>query len=47
MFICGTIDGLIQVGGRRHNIEDLIAMVTAVEPPSFVYRPGVGLPCSQ
>lgn len=38
MFICGTIDGLIQVSGRRHNTEDLIATVTAVEPLSFVYK---------
>ena len=38
MFICGTLDGLLQVSGRRHNTEDLIATVTAVEPPSFVYK---------
>ena len=38
MFICGTIDRLIQVSGRRHNTEDLIATVTAVEPLSFVYK---------
>jgi len=38
VFICGTLDGLIQVSGRRHNTEDLIATVTAVEPPSFVYK---------
>ena len=38
VFICGTIDGLIQVTGRRHNTEDLIATVTAVEPTSFVYK---------
>jgi len=38
VFICGTLDGLLQVSGRRHNTEDLIATVTAVEPPSFVYK---------
>ena len=38
MFICGTLDGLLQVSGRRHNTDDLIATVTAVEPPSFVYK---------
>jgi acyl-CoA synthetase (AMP-forming)/AMP-acid ligase II len=38
VFICGTLDGLIQVAGRRHNTEDIIATVMAVEPHSFVYR---------
>ena len=38
MFICGTLDGLIEVAGRRHNTEDIIATVMAVEPHSFVYR---------
>ena len=38
MFICGTLEGLIQMSGRRHNTEDLIATVLAVEPHSFVYK---------
>ena len=38
IFICGTVDGLIQIGARRHNTEDLIATVMAVEPHSFVYK---------
>ena len=38
VFICGTIDGLIQVAGRRHNMEDLIATVMAVEPHGFIYK---------
>eukprot|EP00731_Ephydatia_muelleri_P020168 Em0012g993a len=32
------MDGLIQIAGRRHNTEDLIATVLAVEPHSFVYK---------
>lgn len=38
VFICGNLDGLIQIGPRRHNTEDLIATVMAVEPHSFVYK---------
>lgn len=38
VFICGTLEGLIQIGGRRHNTEDLIATVMAVEPHSFVHK---------
>lgn len=38
MFICGTMKGLIQIAGRRHNTEDLIATIMAVEPHSFIYR---------
>ena len=38
VFICGTLEGLIQIGGRRHNTEDLIATVMAVEPHSFIYK---------
>lgn len=38
VFICGTFDGLIQVAGRRHNTEDLIATVMAVEPHGFIYK---------
>ena len=38
VFVCGTIDGLIQISGRRHNTEDLIATVLAVEPHTLVYK---------
>ena len=38
VFICGTMKGLVQIGGRRHNTEDLNATVMAVEPHSFVYK---------
>ena len=38
MFICGTLDGLIPIGSRRHNTEDIIATVLAVEPHSFIYK---------
>ena len=38
VFICGTLEGLIPIGGRRHNTEDLIATVMAVEPHSFIYK---------
>ena len=38
VFICGTLDGLIQITSRRHNTEDLIATVMAVEPHSFIYK---------
>jgi acyl-CoA synthetase (AMP-forming)/AMP-acid ligase II len=38
LFVCGTMDGLIQIAGRRHNTEDLIATVMAVEPHGFIYK---------
>ena len=38
VFVCGTRDGLMQVSGRKHNTDDLIATVLAVEPMKFVYR---------
>lgn len=38
MFICGTVDGLIKVSGRRHNADDLKATILAVDPIKFVYR---------
>lgn len=38
VFVCGTRDGVMQVSGRRHNTDDLIATVLAVEPMKFVYR---------
>ncbi|UYV60395.1 DIP2 [Cordylochernes scorpioides] len=38
VFICGTCDGLMQVSGRKHNTDDIIATVLAVEPMKFIYR---------
>lgn len=38
VFVCGTRDGLLQVAGRKHNADDLIATVLAVQPMKFVYR---------
>ena len=38
MFICGTRNGLMEVSGRHHNADDLIATVLAVEPMKFIYR---------
>ena len=38
MFVCGSIDGLIESMGRRHNTDDIIATVLAVEPMKFIYR---------
>ncbi|KAG9508602.1 Disco-interacting protein 2, partial [Fragariocoptes setiger] len=38
VFICGTRDGLMQVSGRRHNTDDIIATILSVEPMKFVYR---------
>ncbi|CAL8070422.1 unnamed protein product [Calicophoron daubneyi] len=38
IFICGSIDGLLTVAGRRHNADDVIATVLAVQPTKIVYR---------
>ena len=38
VFICGSRDGLMQISGKKHNTDDLIATVLAVEPLKFVYR---------
>lgn len=38
MFVCGTVDGIIKVSGRRHNCDDLKATILAVDPIKFVYR---------
>ncbi|XP_076311921.1 disco-interacting protein 2-like isoform X3 [Tachypleus tridentatus] len=38
VFVCGTRDGLMQVSGRKHNSDDIIATVLAVEPMKFIYR---------
>uniref|UniRef100_A0A4W5KH84 Disco interacting C n=1 Tax=Hucho hucho TaxID=62062 RepID=A0A4W5KH84_9TELE len=37
-FIAGKMDGLMVVGGRRHNADDIVATALAVEPMKFVYR---------
>ncbi|KAH9283284.1 Disco-interacting protein 2 -like protein C [Echinococcus granulosus] len=38
IFICGSIDGVLAVAGRRHNANDIIATVIAVQPTKIVYR---------
>ena len=38
VFVCGNVNGLMQVSGRRHNTDDIIATVLAVEPMKFIYR---------
>lgn len=38
IFVAGKIDGLMMVGGRRHNADDIVATALAVEPMKFVYR---------
>lgn len=38
VFVCGSRDGLMQVSGRKHNTDDVIATVLAVEPMKFIYR---------
>jgi len=38
VFVCGTRDGLMQVSGRRHNTDDLIATILSVDPMKFVFR---------
>jgi len=38
VFVCGTKDGLMQVSGRRHNTDDIIATILSIEPMKFVYR---------
>ncbi|RWS31013.1 disco-interacting protein 2-like protein, partial [Leptotrombidium deliense] len=43
LFVCGTRDGLMQVSGRKHNTDDIIATVLAVEPMKFVYRGRIGV----
>ena len=43
VFICGTVDGLIKVSGRRHNADDLKATILAVDPIKFVYRGRYGV----
>ena len=38
MFVCGSRDGLMTVTGRKHNTDDIIATVLAVEPMKCIYR---------
>ncbi|TGZ62805.1 hypothetical protein CRM22_007221 [Opisthorchis felineus] len=38
IFVCGSVDGLLTVAGRRHNADDVIATVLAVQPTKIVYR---------
>lgn len=38
VFVCGSKDGLMTVTGRKHNADDIIATVLAVEPMRFIYR---------
>lgn len=38
IFSAGKMDGLMVVGGRRHNADDIVATALAVEPMKFVYR---------
>ncbi|XP_050514541.1 disco-interacting protein 2 [Diabrotica virgifera virgifera] len=38
VFVCGSRDGLMTVTGRKHNVDDIIATVLAVEPMKFIYR---------
>ena len=38
VFVCGSKEGLMTVSGRRHNTDDIIATVLAVEPMKFIYR---------
>ena len=36
--MCGSREGLMTLSGRRHNTDDIIATVLAVEPMKFIYR---------
>nr|XP_055169638.1 disco-interacting protein 2 homolog A isoform X6 [Nyctereutes procyonoides] len=38
VFVVGKLDGLMVVGVRRHNADDVVATALAVEPMKFVYR---------
>lgn len=38
VFVVGKLDGLMVVGIRRHNADDIVATALAVEPMKFVYR---------
>lgn len=36
--MCGSRDGLMTVTARKHNTDDIIATVLAVEPMKFIFR---------
>ncbi|XP_057714016.1 disco-interacting protein 2 homolog C-like isoform X2 [Corythoichthys intestinalis] len=38
VYVAGKADGLMVVGGRQHNADDIVATALAVEPVKFVYR---------
>eukprot|EP00117_Sycon_ciliatum_P046204 scpid7388/ scgid33116/ Disco-interacting protein 2 homolog B len=38
VFVCGTIIGLMELSGRRHNADDIMSTVLAVEPQQVVHR---------
>ncbi|XP_077470527.1 disco-interacting protein 2 homolog C-like [Stigmatopora argus] len=38
VYVAGKTDGLMAVGGRQHNADDIVATALAVEPVKFVYR---------
>jgi len=38
IFVCGSRESLMEVSGRRHNADDVIATILAVEPTKFIYR---------
>ncbi|XP_035702936.1 disco-interacting protein 2 isoform X5 [Folsomia candida] len=38
VFVCGSRTGLMSISGRKHNADDIIATVLAVEPMKFIYR---------
>jgi hypothetical protein len=37
VFVCGSRDGLMNVSGRKHNTDDIIATVLAVEPMRWAH----------
>eukprot|EP00118_Oscarella_pearsei_P010627 m.66278 g.66278 ORF g.66278 m.66278 type:complete len:1520 (+) comp35377_c0_seq1:125-4684(+) len=43
IFVCGRLDGLLKVARRKHNTDDLIATILAVEPHRFVYRQRIAI----
>ncbi|CAH2010640.1 unnamed protein product [Acanthoscelides obtectus] len=45
VFVCGSRDGLMTVTGRKHNADDIIATVLAVEPMKFIYRGRIAVFC--
>ncbi|XP_043215224.1 disco-interacting protein 2-like isoform X2 [Amphibalanus amphitrite] len=43
VFVCGSRQGLMTVSGRKHNTDDIIATILAVEPMKFIYRGRIGV----